>query len=218
MQCGHCSADYHPQTQSYTIGPEGNGQVWMFEWEKCPRCLQFNARIVWGTAHPGNPNAMGHPKGSRVVHPKGGTTRRPTPAVVPQPLREDYNEACLVLADSPKASAALSRRCLQSILRDHAKVKHQNLVNEIGEAINSKTLPSHLENDLHAIRAIGNFAAHPTKDTSTGEIVPVEPGEAEWLLDLLEGLFDFYFVAPAETQKRRDALNAKLKAAGKSPI
>ena len=144
--------------------------------------------------------------------------RTPAPSVVPKPLQEDYNEACLVLADSPKASAALSRRCLQNILRDHAKVKHQNLVNEIEEAINSKQLPSHLVNDLHAIRAIGNFAAHPTKDTSTGEIVAVEPGEAEWLLDLLEGLFDFYFVGPAEAQKRRAALNAKLTAAGKPTI
>lgn len=43
----------------------------------------------------------------------------------------------------------------------------------------------------------------------------VEPGEAEWLLDVLEGLFDFYFVQPANAQRKRDALNEKLKAAGK---
>jgi hypothetical protein len=33
---------------------------------------------------------------------------------------------------------------------------------------------------LDAIRTIGNFAAHPIKSTSSGEIVDVEPGEAEW--------------------------------------
>jgi hypothetical protein len=144
--------------------------------------------------------------------------RKRAPATVPRELQEDYNEACLVLADSPKASAALSRRCLQNILREYAKVKPQNLNNEIDNVIASNQLPSHLANDLHAIRAVGNFAAHPTKDTSTGEIVDVEPGEAEWLLDLLMGLFDFYFVSPAETQKRRDALNEKLKSAGKPTI
>ena len=36
-------------------------------------------------------------------------------------------EACLVLPDSPKASVALSRRCLQHILREAAKVKHGDL-------------------------------------------------------------------------------------------
>jgi hypothetical protein len=40
-------------------------------------------------------------------------------------------------------------------------------------------------------------------------------GEAEWLLDVLEGLFDFYFVQPALLKAKRDALNKKLKDAGK---
>lgn len=218
MQCGHCSADYHPNTGTHTLGQDAQGFLWQIQYEVCPRCRNFNVRIVSGSVHPQIPNTILQQRSCRAVHPKQGTSRSPAPTVVPPALREDYNEACLVLSDSPKASAALSRRCLQSILRDHAKVKPQKLFAEIEEAVNSKQLPSHLCEDLHAIREVGNFAAHPTKDTSTGEIVPVEPGEAEWLLDLLEGLFDFYFVAPEETKKRRDALNAKLKAAGKNPI
>jgi len=216
MQCGHCSADYHPSTSTQILGVDGSNQLWQVQCELCPRCRKFNIRLVSGSQT--SPGSIMHPLYSRTVYPKQGTSRKPAPTVVPPPLQEDYNEACLVLADSPKASAALSRRCLQSILREHAKVKPQNLNKEIDEVIASNQLLSHLANDLHAIRAIGNFAAHPTKDTSTGEIVPVEPGEAEWLLDLLEGLFDFYFVAPAETQKRRDALNEKLKAAGRQAI
>jgi Domain of unknown function (DUF4145) len=218
MQCGHCGTDYHPNTGSHYIGNDANFQVWLIQFEKCPRCQKLNIRLTAGTQHPQAPQQILSVQLTRTVYPKQGTSRASAPLVVPKQLQEDYNEACLVLGDSPKASAALSRRCLQSILRDYAKVKHQKLFSEIEEAINSKQLPSHICEDLHAIREIGNFAAHPTKDTSTGEIVPVEPGEAEWLLDLLEGLFDFYFVAPAETQKRRDALNSKLKAAGKNPI
>ncbi len=56
------------------------------------------------------------------------------------------------------------------------------------------------------------------KSTSTGEIVPVEPGEAEWTLDSLVGLFDFYFDEPAKTQVRRDALNTKLGDSGKPEL
>lgn len=79
----------------------------------------------------------------------------------------------------------------------------------------SNQLPSWLAENVDAVRIVGNFAAHPAKDTNTGEIVDVELGEAEWLLDVLEGLFDFYFVQPAIAKAKRDALNAKLKAAGK---
>lgn len=68
------------------------------------------------------------------------------------------------------------------------------------------------------MRNIGNFAAHPIKSTNTGEIIDVEPGEAEWLLDVLEGLFDFYFVQPAILKAKRDKLNQKLVDAGKPPM
>jgi hypothetical protein len=64
------------------------------------------------------------------------------------------------------------------LLRAEAKVKHQDLFNEIQEVINRNTLPSHIAEGLDAVRNIGNFAAHPMKGQSTGDIVPVEPGEA----------------------------------------
>lgn len=82
----------------------------------------------------------------------------------------------------------------------------------------SKTLPSRLADDLHAVRVVGNFGAHPIKSKSTGEIVDVEPGEAEWNLDVLEALFDFYFVEPEKAKQRRDELNLKLTDAGKPPL
>ena len=40
-------------------------------------------------------------------------------------------------------------------------------------------------------------------------------GRGKWLLDTLEGLFDFYFVQPAILQKKREALNQKLTKVGK---
>ncbi|MFX0173636.1 MAG: hypothetical protein ACFE9L_17240, partial [Candidatus Hodarchaeota archaeon] len=59
---------------------------------------------------------------------------------------------------------------------------------------------------------------HPNKSTSTGEILPVEPEEAEWNLDVLESLFDFYYVQSAKIQKKKDALDKKLLEAGKKPM
>ena len=78
-----------------------------------------------------------------------------------------------------------------------------------------KELPSYLASAIDAIRNIGNFAAHPIKSKSSGELVDVEPGEAEWTLDVLEGLFDFYFVQPELLKKKKNELNQKLQDAGK---
>lgn len=217
MICGHCSADYHPQTVITTIGNDAEG-LWQLSYESCPRCYKLNIRLLNGTPLTADRTKMLNLRSHRVIHPKGGISRKPAPTDVPEAIRQDYDEACLVFADSAKASAALSRRCLQAILREYAKVKPQDLSKEIDEVLASKQLPTYLANDIDAVRQIGNFAAHPIKSTSSGEIVPVEPGEAEWQLDLLEGLFDFYFVGPAESKRKRDALNAKLADAKKPPM
>ena len=54
------------------------------------------------------------------------------------------------------------------------------MINQIQEVIDSKKLPSHLKEQIDAIRNIGNFAAHASKSKSTGTIVDVEPSEADW--------------------------------------
>jgi len=97
-------------------------------------------------------------------------------------------------------------------------VKPGNLADEIQQAVDSGGLPSSLVDSIDAIRNIGNFAAHPMKSQKSGEIMPVEPGEAEWNLDVLESLFDFYFVQPEVIRKKREALNKKLQDAGKPPM
>jgi hypothetical protein len=122
------------------------------------------------------------------------------------------------MADSPKASAALSRRCLQHLLRAIAGVKHGDLAREIQEVLDGGKLPSQLAESIDAVRNIGNFAAHPVKSGHSGEVVAVEPGEAEWNLDVLEGLFDFYYVQPEVLKKKRAALDKKLAESGKPPM
>ena len=104
------------------------------------------------------------------------------------------------------------------MLRDQAKTKSKDLADQIDEVRASGKLPSHIEQGLDAVRHIGNFAAHTMKSTVTGAILDVEPGEAEWNLDVLEFLFDYYFVQPALHAKRKAALNPKLKAAGKPEL
>ncbi len=148
------------------------------------------------------------------VWPKG-TTREPLSPLVPEEFASDYQEACLVLNDSPKASAALGRRCLQYLLREKVGIKKNNLSEAIQQVLDAGGLPSDLAGSIDAIRNIGNFAAHPMKSTNSGEILDVELGEAEWTLDVLEDLFDFYFIRPAVLAAKKEKMNQKLQEAGK---
>lgn len=162
----------------------------------------------------GNVTPFGVPKAIYLARPRAAIRPIP-PSEVPVTFSQDYIEAASVLADSPKASAALSRRCLQHVIHDKAGIKRRDLATEIQELIDSNALPSWLSESIDAVRTIGNFAAHPIKSTSSGEIVSVEPGEAEWTLDVLDGLFDFYFVQPEILRRKREALTSKLADAGK---
>lgn len=137
---------------------------------------------------------------------------------IPDELAYDYNEAIKVLPISPKSSAALTRRILQMILRDYYGIKKGNLDKEISEFIIKPDIPSHLTNAVDAIRSVGNFAAHATKIKNTGEIVDVEPGEAEWLIEVIDALFDFTFIQPKKLEERREKLNRKLESIGKPKL
>jgi hypothetical protein len=217
MNCPHCRENVHEQQgfEEIKIGTDKDG-AWAVIKYHCPSCERFVLALVRGKGFSVN-EILIDPFGATLFRPKAAV-RPMAPPEVPKQFSVDYAEACLVLPDSAQASAALSRRCLQHILREVEKVKHSDLFSEIQEVLNRGKLPSHIAESLDAVRVIGNFAAHPIKSTTTGEIVPVEAGEAEWNLDVLEALFDFYFVQPEILNKKKAALNAKLKDAGKQPM
>ena len=98
------------------------------------------------------------------------------------------------------------------------KIKKRTLSDEIQAFIDLEGIPSHLTDAVDAIRNIGNLAAHPEKDSDTGKIVNVEAGEAEWLIEVIEALFDFCFIQPKRLEQRRNELNEKLKALGKPEL
>lgn len=150
-----------------------------------------------------------------VVYPLT-SGRPPVPREVPENIAKDYTEATLVLAFSPKASAALSRRCLQTVLRNAGGTKSKDLDKQIDEVLSH--LPTYIADNLDAVRQIGNFAAHEQKSTATGMVLDVEPGEAEWNLDILDSLFDFYYVKPEIERKKRAEMNKKLQEAGKPKL
>ena len=167
MTCPHCLVAFHDDWKKTVVGSDKEFAYFVRS-TVCPSCFRMVLAVDQAPAT--NPGLTYR---TWLAYPKQAS-RAPLPAEVPDPYRQEYVEACNVLADSAKASAAVSRRCLQMVLRDVAKVKPSDLSKEIDEVL--PKLPSHLAEAIDAIRNVGNMAAHPIKSTNTGEVVDVEPG------------------------------------------
>ncbi len=166
-----------------------------------PECNKFTleAQLHKSTRGPSGEKLGNMVKHWRLVPPSNAKV---FPNYIPQPLIDDYTEACLIKEYSPKASATLSRRCLQGIIRDFWGVKPGRLVDEI-EAIKDKT--DHLTWEaIDAVRKVGNIGAHMEKDINL--IIEVDPNEAELLINLIETLFQDWYVNREERKKRLEAI------------
>jgi hypothetical protein len=218
LKCPHCDTAINLQVETTTTWEakdyEESHMGYNVSCGHCPQCQEFIVLLNRGSSFTGI--AIEELKDETVLYPK--FPARKIEPEVPDRYRKDFSEACSVLQVSPKASAALSRRILQDVLIEKFEIKHRSLDKQIDEFISGKDIPSYLVQAIDAIRHIGNFAAHPLKDTNTGEIVEVESGEAEWLLEVLESLFDFAFVQPIRLGKKKSALNQKLQSMGKPPM
>ena len=217
MYCPHCGIAFHDSWGETIIRNPTNEDrtAWKASVTRCPSCDGETVKLSqFDLSHSGAPTGLLF---DFVAYPKT-THRAPTPKELPKDIKEDYEEACMVLPVSNKASAALSRRCLQAILKGQG-YRQRDLAKQIdalmGEQDPTKAIPSALRQTVDAIRNFGNFSAHPITDQTTLQVIEVEPGEAQWCLEILEEMFDHYYVKPAPAAARRAALNAKLASAGK---
>lgn len=127
------------------------------------------------------------------------SSAKPQPDCIPGVLIENYEEACRIRDLSPKASATLSRRCLQGMIRDFCKIKKKTLMEEIvtlRQQVDSGKGPQHVLSDtvdaIDDVRSVGNIGAHMEEDIN--KIIDVEPTEAQALIELIELLFEEWYV------------------------
>lgn len=113
------------------------------------------------------------------------------PDYIPQAIREDYEEASLIIDKSPKAAATLLRRCLQGMIRDYWQVNPGRLCDEIS-AIQGRVTASQWA-AIDGLRQIGNIGAHMEKDVNL--IIDIEPDEAIKLQHLIELLLEKWYIS-----------------------
>jgi hypothetical protein len=135
------------------------------------------------------------------------SSAKPQPDYIPEPLRCDYEEACAIRDLSPKASATITRRCIQGVIRDFCGITKKRLIDEIKELlrlVNAGQAPPNVHADtvdaIDHVRQIGNIGAHMEADINV--IVDVDPDEAQVLIELAELLFDEWYVSREQRTQR----------------
>lgn len=137
------------------------------------------------------------------------------PDYIPHVIRQDYEEACAIMDSSPKASATLSRRCLQGMIRNFWKISKNRLIDEINE-LKEKVDPLTWKS-IDSIRKVGNIGTHMEKDIDL--IIEVDPSEANLLIQLIELLMNEWYIHRHEREQQLTAIitmsqtkdNAKIK-------
>ena len=120
------------------------------------------------------------------------------PSYVPESIRQDYEEACAIVTLSPKASATLSRRCLQGMIRDFWGITgKKRLIDEI-DALQDKVSAAQWK-ILNSIRRLGNIGAHPEADVNL--IIDIEPVDAQKLISVIELLIQQWYIERHEQEQ-----------------
>src|SRR5579875_2492038 len=121
MFCPHCGIGTSPKLFVGTAGA-ANGLTLQTLTGNCSECKDLIVFGRWVHADTMSEQFLLYPTGPRI---------KPIPPEVTGEFAQDYREALIVLQFSPKASAALSRRLVQHVLREKAGIKKRDLDQEI---------------------------------------------------------------------------------------
>lgn len=94
----------------------------------------------------------------KMIHPAESTAPMPSEDM-PDDVEQDYMEARIILAASPRGACALLRLAVQKLVV-HLKEKGTNLDKDIGRLV-KRGLPAGIQQAFDSLRVIGNNAVHP---------------------------------------------------------
>ena len=127
-----------------------------------------------------------------MIFPRKTTVALPNPDLHDD-IKSDYLEASSVLADSPRAAAALLRLALQKLCKQLGE-KGQSINDDIKSLV-AKGLNPLVQKSLDALRITGNNAVHP------GEInLTEDPSRVVKLFELINFIANKMITEPKEIE------------------
>lgn len=192
-------SNYSKSTHFYDHENKDGGSAIVTTVIVCPNedCKEYTIKATLHSAYVTDQNNSINPDVLFEWSMKPNSMAKQFPKYIPKAIIADYEEACLIKELSPKASATLSRRCLQGIIRDFHSVKKSNLSKEIN-SIREKIDPT-IWQAIDSVRKIGNIGAHMEKDINL--IIDVDPEEAQLLIGLIEFLIEDWYITRHKRQK-----------------
>ena len=131
-------------------------------------------------------------RGAGMIFPRKTTVALPNPDLHDD-IKSDYLEASSVLADSPRAAAALLRLALQKLCKQLGE-KGQSINDDIKSLV-AKGLNPLVQKSLDALRITGNNAVHP------GEInLTEDPSRVVKLFELINFIANKMITEPKEIE------------------
>jgi len=209
--CPHCFVTIFnswillPTNQPIMANELGYSFVYM----KCPACNESIVKMEWNSFNKNSRlyEPLSESSGWRYVLPIN-PIRFKLNGEIPEKYQKMFLESASILENSPDASAAISRKCLQELLKDYEKTNSDTLYLQIEEVVKKTNLDPSLSNLLHLLRKTGNAGVH-LKLKISGQILEVDKKDAESSLKILFQLFNFYIVDVNEREKMFNELNDK---------
>ena len=186
-----------------------------FDWMHCANetCKQLVVRMH--ESIPTLPPHIGPETQTRYVRPMWSIRR--IDSLVPEPFRTDYLDAAAILGISPRMSAVLTRKIVYDLLERYADVCEYTLKASLDKFIVDVSHPTRVRESLQHLREIGDFGAHTQKD-GVGKVIDVSSEDAEWTMDLVDRLFDYFILDPERDKALRSKWDTNLQDTGRKPI
>jgi hypothetical protein len=196
MQCPHCHSEIEGKQHTFALGEDPDG-AWQVSSTRCKVCERLIVELCAkdGCAYPVRPLGSGR---SRLA------------GDVPAEFEGDYHTACEILSISPESSAAISRRLLRRFFVAQFGTENAELSELIAAATDSAEMQPYLREALRTLVALAKLEPQSQKSLRPHTLIPVEPGEAEWTLDVLQNLLEAHYVQPARLQRLQSALEEKV--------
>lgn len=96
----------------------------------------------------------------KMFYPKGSTAPD-AHEEMPLAVKRDFNEARLVVEDSPRAAAALLRLAIQRLVVNELEAEGGSLYQQIGNLVEEGDISPRIQRALDSVRVIGNNSVHP---------------------------------------------------------